>query len=386
MVADQAGLLHKLYSSAVLEGGISGVLSDLAAIYPDLPISYQAQCVYENSVYDCAMFNHGSDAETRLCEAISPNPFPPIALKCNPSDVVFTGDYVAPADVENMDFYHEFLKDHGEINRAFGVILHRHGQDSAFVAANLPKNMGMREEQHVRDLFGFLRPHLQNAFSLLLEVAKREAVPANPQFWLDRIPTAALLVSPTGKIRHLNQMARRTLAGGGMIHSDRMLRLTARKSSVQTALQAAIEKASRTSMPVGPVALTEERQAGPFCFVMPIQHKDEIHPGFAPFLAPAPPLLVTIFDPADVPRPSEKILSAAFGLTERESLLVQQLVLGSSLREAADTLQISYNTARNHLASATSKTGARSQADIVRRGVQVLAKLGETEAGQIQGP
>lgn len=377
---DRSGLLHKLYSGALLDHGLTGVLSDLATLYPDLPISYQAQCVYENRLYDCAMYNHGDGAEFELGRAVSPNPFPPIALQCDPSRLVFTGDYISTADVEKTDFYHEFMKDHGDINRAFGVILHRHGQDSAFVAANLPRAMKPREEEHVRSLFGFLRPHLQNAFALLLEMAKREAVPANPGFWLNQIPTAAVLVLPDGKVTHFNSQAEQFLRTSKLLYTDRTVRLAARTRKLQNQLQSALKKASVTSMPIGPVPISTTGNGGPFFFVMPVRHKDHIHPGFAPFLAHSAPLLVTLFDPADVPRPSEKILSAAFGLTERECLVIQQLILGASLKEAADTLQISYNTARNHLASATSKTGARSQADIVRRGTQLLAKLGSDQA------
>ncbi|WP_422384447.1 LuxR C-terminal-related transcriptional regulator [Roseibium album] len=377
MVNDHSSLLHKIYSAALLDEGLTGVLSDLATAYPDLPISYQAQCVYRNKVYDCAMFNHGEDAEFRLNHAVSPNPFPPIALQCNPSDVVFTGDFISTADVENTDFYDEFLKDHGEINRAFGVILHREGEDSAFVAANLPRRMGRKEEEHVRSLFGFLRPHLQNAFGLLLELAKRDAEPANPQFWLDQIPTAALVVEPDGRILDFNRQADKVLTTGKALFIDRTVRLGARRPQIQSALQAALAKASGLSLPVGPIPLMDNGHPGPFFFVLPIQHKDQLHPGLAPFLAPRLPLLVTVFDPDDVPKSSVKILSTAFGLTDREALLVQQLILGVSLKQAAENLQISYNTARNHLASATSKTGAHSQADIVRRGTQLLAKLGD---------
>jgi len=373
---DHSGLLHKLYGAALLDRGLTGVLSDLATFYPDLPISYQAQCVYENKLYDCAMYNHGEGAEFDLSRAVSANPFPPIALQCDPSDLVFTGDFISVADVEKTDFYHEFLKDHGDINRAFGVILHRHGEDSAFVAANLPRTMKSREEEHVRRLFGFLRPHLQNAFGLLLELAKRDAIPTNSDFWLNQIPTAAILVLPDGKVTHFNSQAEQFLKSSKLIYTDRTVRLAARTRKLQNQLQAALTKASTASLPVGPVPMSATGNGGPFFFVMPVQHKDQVHPGLAPFLAPSMPLLVTMFDPADVPKPSVKILSAAFGLTERECLVIQQLILGASLKEAADTLEISYNTARNHLANATSKTGAHSQADIVRRGTQILAKLG----------
>jgi DNA-binding CsgD family transcriptional regulator len=381
--ADYTDLLHKIYTSALLEGGLSGVLSDLAATYPDVPISYQAQCVYKNRFYDAALFNHEDNIESHLENARSANPFPPIALKCDMSKVAVTTDYISPSDVEKTAFYDEVLSNHRQINRAFGIILHRQGEDSAFVAANLPKAMGAREEQHVLDLFRFLRPHLQGAFSLLLETTKRGTRIPNPEFWLDQIPTAACIVAPDGKVQHLNKRADQTLKNGGLLHIDRMVNLTARNGMIRRALEAALSRASSASVPVGPVSLTQQRQGGPFFFVMPVQHKEQVHPGLAPFIAPTQPLLITIFDPDESPKNSEYILAAAFGLTERESLLVQQLILGSSLREAAEILEVSYNTARNQLASATSKTGSHSQSDIVRRGTQVLAKLGEMENSSI---
>jgi DNA-binding CsgD family transcriptional regulator len=218
---------------------------------------------------------------------------------------------------------------------------------------------------------------LQGAFSLLLETTKRKTRIPNPEFWLDQIPTAACIVTPDGKVQHLNKRADQTLKNGGLLHIDRMVNLTARNSMIRKALETALSRASSTLVPVGPVSLTQQRQGGPFFFVLPIQHTEQVHPGLAPFISPTRPLLITIFDPDESPKNSENILSAAFGLTERESLLVQQLILGSSLREAAEILEISYNTARNQLASATSKTGSHSQSDIVRRGTQVLARLGD---------
>lgn len=384
MHADYTNLLHKMYSSALFENGLSDVLSDLATTYSDLPISYQAQCVYKNKFYDAAIFNHGDNVEAHLANAVSANPFPPIALRCDPSRVAITTDYISAEEVEKTDFYDELLNRHRQINRAFGIILHREGEDSAFVAANLPKSMSKREERHVLQLFRFLRPHLQSAFSLLLETTKRGTQLPHAEFWLDQIPTSACIVSPDGKVLHLNKRADHALRNGGPLHIDKMVHLTARDGQTRKLLQAALAEAATTSVPAGPISLTRQKRAAPFIFVLPIQPDKPIHPGLAPFVAPTQPLLVTMFDPDEAPRQSETILSAALGLTERESLLVQHLILGFSLREAAERLEVSYNTARNQLANATSKTGSNSQSDIIRRGTQVLARLGDTQAEDVQ--
>ncbi len=366
----------------MLDGGLTGVLSDLALAYPDLPISYQAQCVYENSLYDCAFFNHGTgDIAQQLSRTQSANPFPPLALKCNMSDVALTSDFIAPEEVEKLDFYDEFLKSHGEINRAMGIILHRNGDDSAFVAANLPKAMGRSEEDHVLSLFRYLRPHLQGAFGLLLEVAKREIRLTYPDFWLDQIPTAACIVEPNGKMLHMNARAERLFRRAENLFIDKAVRLSARNSFTQDVLRDALSNAHRRARPAGPLLLTRNRATNPFMFVVPVQHKDEVHPGLAPFIAPSLPLLVTIFDPEEAPGRAETLLASTLGLSQRESELIQQLILGASLKEASEAIGISYHTGRNHLASATSKTGSRSQSDIIRRGTQILARLSEGNGG-----
>ena len=59
-------------------------------------------------------------------------------------------------------------------------------------------------------------------------------------------------------------------------------------------------------------------------------------------------------------------LSPLFELTSAESALVEQILSGASMIDAEAALCITANTARTHLKSIYRKTGARSQADLVR--------------------
>lgn len=58
-------------------------------------------------------------------------------------------------------------------------------------------------------------------------------------------------------------------------------------------------------------------------------------------------------------------LGAALGLSPAEARLVEQLRGAGNLREAADDLDISVNTARNQLASVFDKLGIRRQSDLI---------------------
>jgi DNA-binding CsgD family transcriptional regulator len=79
---------------------------------------------------------------------------------------------------------------------------------------------------------------------------------------------------------------------------------------------------------------------------------------------------VLIDDPDDVPRPSVEALSTMLGLTHAEARLCALLVGGLRLEQAAAELGIAHETARTHLKATFRKTGARSQADLVRMVLQ----------------
>jgi DNA-binding CsgD family transcriptional regulator len=62
---------------------------------------------------------------------------------------------------------------------------------------------------------------------------------------------------------------------------------------------------------------------------------------------------------------SEHELNSVYGLTASEILLTLRLFAGETLREAAQTLGISYETARTKLKSIFYKTGTGRQAQLI---------------------
>ncbi|MBI4724402.1 MAG: helix-turn-helix transcriptional regulator [Rhodomicrobium sp.] len=79
-------------------------------------------------------------------------------------------------------------------------------------------------------------------------------------------------------------------------------------------------------------------------------------------------LRVSIFvtDPCRYSAGMVKSAAVAYGLTPAESRLLNVLVTGASIREAAGKLGVAQVTARNHLARVMTKTGTKRQVDLVR--------------------
>ena len=78
-------------------------------------------------------------------------------------------------------------------------------------------------------------------------------------------------------------------------------------------------------------------------------------------------ILLYLFDAGIERDVSYEILTRLYGLTQTEAKLVQLLIRGLTLDEAAQDLEISVNTARTHLKHIFHKTGINRQTELVHR-------------------
>lgn len=85
--------------------------------------------------------------------------------------------------------------------------------------------------------------------------------------------------------------------------------------------------------------------------------------------------LVLISDPEHPPLVNIEMLRRVLGLTKAEARLTDLLASGHRLADAAEMLNISVGTARTHLKHIFDKTGASSQADLVRIALNCSATL-----------
>ena len=73
-----------------------------------------------------------------------------------------------------------------------------------------------------------------------------------------------------------------------------------------------------------------------------------------------------VTDPDRVPPGLQEMLRRLYRLTPREADVAERLLAGRSVDEIGDELGTSINTSRTHVKRILAKTGARSQADLVR--------------------
>ena len=109
------------------------------------------------------------------------------------------------------------------------------------------------------------------------------------------------------------------------------------------------------------MAISRPSGARPYALVVSPIHTDPFDLG--PRRAAA---LVFIADPESRRELPPALMRRLYALTPAETRLVEALVNGRTLQEAADTIGVRLNTVRNQLRSVLGKTGTRRQAELVR--------------------
>lgn len=292
---------------------------------------------------------------------------------------VMAGGAIDARALERSEFYNEWMRPQGWLPApSLGVTLDR-DQFGEPIGLGIFRPRGARAygDRELR-LLRVLVPHLQRATRTALRLSTAETEAALAGDALELLPVAALLVHPDGRVVRAN---RRALAlaerGDAIAHSRAGLVLRPHLSGLLRRLA----EAHRTGRIAGApdevphrVSIPRSGDGSPLrVSALPCSAR---HASGSE--GPRGYLWVLIEDPDDVVLPSVAALESELGLTAAEARLCALLVSGLRLAEAADEVGVSQETVRTQLKSAFRKTGARSQADLIRMLLQRPAlALGE---------
>lgn len=181
---------------------------------------------------------------------------------------------------------------------------------------------------------------------------------------LDSIVMGVIIVADQGRILHTNQAAQRMLEARSPVVSLRGC-LGALQADLTKELRRAIAAAQADISPIGAggigVPLVDKNMTAAMAHVLPLARgdRDASRPiaGMAAVVFVTPACAAT---PADI-----GTVARTFSLTPAEVRLLQLLVSGASLVEAAGVLGIAEATARTHRNHIFTKTGVSRRTDLL---------------------
>jgi DNA-binding CsgD family transcriptional regulator len=181
---------------------------------------------------------------------------------------------------------------------------------------------------------------------------------------LDSIVIGVLIVAEQGRILHANQAAQRMLAARSPIVSLGGC-LGALQADLTQELRRAIAAAREDASGIGGagigVPLVDKNMTAATAHVLPLACGDR-----HPLRSNAQTAAAVFVTPAGSTPPAEiGTVVRIFNLTPAEARLLQQLISGASLTEAATALGVAEATARTHRNHIFTKTGVSRRTDLL---------------------
>jgi len=223
------------------------------------------------------------------------------------------------------------------------------GEEAAAIGVVRRRRLTIAERKRLASL----APHIRRVAALPARIDSA-LLPAA----LDRLSLAVLLVGSEGELLHANRAGQKILEdGAGIVFLDERIRLDSREAT------ASFEELRSTSS-----GEPRSRPAARFTVPRPDRQPLEV---MAVSLATGEPgergsIALFVSDPESGVGTPPSVLRELYGLSRREADVVEQILLGRPLDEAARALGIHLETVRMHLKQVFQKVGTRRQVDLVR--------------------
>ncbi|MDX5593373.1 helix-turn-helix transcriptional regulator [Pseudovibrio sp. SPO723] len=313
------------------------------------------------------------------------NPNSAALLKAPLGELMRLNRYAQFSQLENTEYNHEFLRRHNNIENSSAIILKREGVNTAQINVNFPRGFNGSALFDLEGTLERLMPFAQSAYQLSLEMNARraeEALMKAETFWLNQLPTPSFIVAKGGVVKVMNKSAEQYLRTSPLLQLSRSKQLVAIRSEDHLLLESLLVQTLTKRLPAGPIMLTNAFAPGIMLSGLPLHSLYDAPDYHRFFMVEGDLALITLFDPRDLPQADEELIQRLLGLTHKQSQLVLGLANGATLRETADSLGMSYNTARNHMQNATGRVGVNSQTELVRLVGTISAHSGRFSWGQ----
>jgi DNA-binding CsgD family transcriptional regulator len=298
---------------------------------------------------------------SRVSWVRTPVPARPIGIPI-PSEKV-----ISRSDLMKTEWYQDFMRPQKLIS-GIGVTVARDQRELVSAGLLVPLDTEPEQESHVA-LLQQVTPHFARALKVNRQLRGADFRWQLAEQCFNRLEVGVVLVSPDMIVQFANTEAERILGQQDGLGRNRDGRLRAASSDDDASLRASVcsatdpTSARRAAGADRGGVLAARRRSGqrPYgVLVAPAR------PPAGLFGLASEPRAIVFISEGRTRRPSADLLAAAFDLTPAESRLLQVLLQGHGLTEAAAHLGKSVNTAKTHVRALFDKLECSGQADLVR--------------------
>lgn len=280
-----------------------------------------------------------------------------------PDGTVRYGHLAMPnREFEKTEFYNDFFRPFN-MHHTFGIKVPLGDLPPVYMSCQRPKTAEPFAEREGL-VYETLLPHLQRALMLYVQFTQTQSKVLGLESALDSLGHAVFGLDRAGKVILSNRQAEAILQAASAIRLDRG-RLVSVFPEQNRRLQKCLSDAASFGTGMG---------SSPGCSLLlnGKSRKCQLRLTATPFKSSLPgslsQLVVLIFvsDVAVRPQSKSAVLTALYALTPMEAKIADLLLKGMEVREVANTLSITFETARFHTKRVLNKTGARRQTELMR--------------------
>jgi DNA-binding CsgD family transcriptional regulator len=295
------------------------------------------------------------------------DPAPVIFSRLPVGAVSATNRIFTPEELRQIVFFQEFMRPMGLVETLGGNLF---ADKNHFALIGLQRGDDRREfdDDEIAGL-GRVVPHLARALQLRRVFDHRAILVHGIEAAMDRLHAGIMLLDRRGSALFVNAAMRAITRRGDGFALDR----EGRPLPIDLAARRNLER------------LLAKGGAGGVFAVPRIEGRT----AYAGLVAPVPPalndlvwdpkgqgeILVIVHDPDTRSRDAVDILQQGLGLTRGAAQLLAALTADDDLQSFADREGITIHTARFHLRTALARTGATTQAELVRIAVRLLRDI-----------
>jgi DNA-binding CsgD family transcriptional regulator len=305
----------------------------------------------------CFGFDDNHVEKTFACY-LPMNPFFKIAPQMKSSFIVTNGDVVPTDEFQRTEFYDGWARPQN-LCSPLTLVLYR--EDSVYCPTLVRPDGTGEATDHDRALLKRLSPHLIRAMRVSMQVESVRRRNFAMEAMLARIAIGVLVLDRRMRVVFANPAGEELLASGTALTTIRGA-LAARASRSNQQLQKAILEVVGQKLAARAEIGIEREQGRPLlATVLPIAPET----AFMQFLEDAGCCVVFVSDPDSVQPSRSSAFARIYGLTPAETRLLDSILSGAGLTQAAEEMGISLATARTHLTHVFSKTGTRRQGELI---------------------
>lgn len=293
----------------------------------------------------------------------------PRAVLNLPAGTVTATNRLLGAEHHRGEFFQDYYRSHGFEEALCANLFSENGR-----LAVLALHRGKEREEFTNDDIAELQrfiPHITRALQLRRAFAQTQFSTAGLAAAFDRIEAGVVILDGDEKALFVNAAMHAIANRRDGLTLDRSGRPRASKAVAQAKLGSLVADVRRGG-PGGMVAVPRDHQARAYvALVSPLAVPVQV-----PFMnEDRSAAIVLVHDPDSRPRQAEEILQVGLGLTPGAARLVAALAADDDLKAFAEREGVTIHTARFHLRTALTRTGTKTQSDLVRSAVRLLRDM-----------